>query len=114
MAPYRLARALVNYAAAVYAADPLPLQERQALAHWKEYLEHYPNAEEAPELQLRVKKFQSEWLETQRHRYVRAGDKALKRGQPRLALVYATRALSYVPEDRKAEDLRGRAAVQLE
>jgi len=114
MAPYRLARALVNYAAAVYAADPLPLQERQALAHWKNYLEHYPNAEEAPELQLRVKEFQSEWLETQRRRHVRAGDKALKRGQPRLALVYATRALSYVPEDRKAEDLRGRAAVQLE
>ncbi len=114
MAPYRLARALVNYAAAVYAADPLPLQERQALAHWKDYLEHHPNAEEAPELQLRVKKFQSEWLETQRRRYVRASNKALNRGQPRLALVYATRALSYVPEDRAAEDLRGRAAVQLE
>jgi len=114
MAPYRLARALVNYAAAVYSADALPLQERQALAHWKEYLEHYPNAEEAPQLELRVKKFESEWLETQRNRYVRASKRALGRGQPRLSLVYATRALSYVPEDRKAEELRTIAAAQLE
>jgi hypothetical protein len=114
MAPYRLARALVTYAASVYSADKLPLQERQALAHWKDYLEHYPNAEDAPELQQRVKKFESEWLETQRNRYVRASKRALGRGQPRLALVYATRALSYVPEDRKAEELRSIAATQLE
>jgi hypothetical protein len=114
MAPYRLARALLNYGVAVYTADPLPLQERQALAHWKDYLEQFPDAEEAPELRKRVKKFQSEWLRTQHRRYLQISRRALDAGQPRLALVYATRALGYIPEDRKAEDLRDRAAVALE
>ncbi len=39
MAPYRIARSLLNYAAQVYAIEPLPLRQRQALALWHEFLD---------------------------------------------------------------------------
>jgi tetratricopeptide (TPR) repeat protein len=113
MAPYRLGRALIAYAAEVYRADPLPLQERQALVHWKTYLEHYPDALEAPQLQRRVSKAEAEWLRTQRKKTLRVAKAALDRGQIRLALVYADRALDYVPEDREASKLRDVATAQL-
>jgi tetratricopeptide (TPR) repeat protein len=113
MAPYRLGRALIAYAAEVYRADPLPLQERQALVHWKTFLERHPDALEAPQLQLRVNDAEADWLRTQRKKTLRMAKAALDRGQIRLALVYADRALDYVPEDREASNLRNDAAARL-
>jgi tetratricopeptide (TPR) repeat protein len=113
MAPYRLGRALLAYAAELYRSDPLPLQERQALVHWKNFLSHHPDAAEAPKLALRVNQAESEWLRTQRKKTVQAARVALERGQIRLALVYADRALGYVPEDREASELRDEAAQRL-
>jgi hypothetical protein len=113
MAPYRLGRALLVYAAEVYRSDPLPLQERQALVHWKNFLSHHPDAPEAPELTLRVNAAEAEWLRTQHKHTLRAANAALERGQTRLALVYADRALVFAPEDRKASELRDEAAERL-
>jgi hypothetical protein len=113
MAPYRLGQALIAYAAAVYRADPLPLQERQALVHWKSFLSHHPEDPEASELALRVNTAEAKWLRTQRKHTLRAAKKALDRGQIRLALVYADRALQFAPEDRKASELRDEAAERL-
>jgi hypothetical protein len=113
MAPYRLGRALLVYAAQLYRSDPLPLQERQALVHWKDFLHHHPDAPEAPELELRVSKAEGKWFRTKRKHAVRAAQAALDRGQTRLALVYADRALQFAPEDRKAGELRDEAAERL-
>jgi hypothetical protein len=114
MAPYRLGRALLAYAAELYRSDPLPLQERQALAHWKNFLSHHPDAGEVPEIELRVDAAEAQWLQTERNRAVRAAKAALERGQIRLALIYSDRALGYVPEDREASDLRDEAAERLQ
>ncbi|MFQ5416593.1 MAG: hypothetical protein ACE5FL_06015, partial [Myxococcota bacterium] len=113
MAPYRLGRALIAYLAQLYREDPLPLRERQALVHWKHYLAMYPDTSEALELSPRVDSAEADWLRTHRLHSVRAARKALDRGQVRLALVYADRALGYVPEDSLATKLRDEAARRL-
>jgi hypothetical protein len=113
MAPYRLGRALFSYAVAVYAADPLPLQERQALVHWKGFLRRHPDAPEASELERQVKSAESEWLRTQHRKSLATARRALDRDQFRLALIYADRALGYVPEDAAAEEVRDEAARRL-
>lgn len=113
MAPYRIGRALLAYAIAVYASDPLPLQERQALVHWKGFLEHYPDAPEAEELEMRVKYAESEWLKTQHKKTLATARRALDRDQYGFALIYADRALSYIPEDSAAEEIRDEAAARL-
>jgi hypothetical protein len=113
LAPYRLGRSLVNYAVALYTQEALTLQRRQALAHWKEFLARNPDAPEAEEIHQRVKESQARWLRTQRDRALRVSSKALELGKVRLSLVYADRALRYVPEDRRAAELRDEAAEQL-
>jgi len=113
MAPYRIGRALLAYAAAVYQADPLPLQERQALVHWQGFLERYPDSPEAPELEERVKSAQSDWLRTKHRKALQNARLAWDHGQYRLALVYADRALGYLPEESSAEALRDEAAGKL-
>jgi hypothetical protein len=113
MAPYRLGRALFAYALAVYASDPLPLQERQALVHWKSFLSRHPDAPEASDLEKRVRSAESEWRKTQHKKSLAAASRALDRDQFRLALIYADRALGYVPEDDAAEEIRDEAAGRL-
>ena len=113
LAPYRLGRSLVNYAVALYTQEALTLQRRQALAHWKEFLERNPDAPEVEEIVPRVQASQARWLQTQRDRALRVASKALELDKIRLSLVYADRALRHVPEDRRAGELRDEAAERL-
>lgn len=113
LAPYRVAQSLLNYALVIYQEEALSLQRRQALAHWKEYLERNPGAPEAEALRPRIQEAQARWLRTQRDRAVHVAEKALDVGEVRLALVYADRALRYQPEDRRASELRSEAATRL-
>jgi hypothetical protein len=113
LAPYRLGRSLVKYAVALYTQEALTLQRRQALAHWKEFLERNPDAPEVEEILPKVQESQALWLRTQRDRALRVSKKALELGKVRLALVYADRALRHVPEDRRASELRDEAAERL-
>ncbi len=113
LAPYRLGRSLVNYALAVYSRETMPLQRRQALAHWKEFIARNPEAPEVEEIEPKVRSAQARWAEHQRNRALRVARLALDAGKVRLALVYADRALRYLPEDRSASDLRDEAAEQL-
>ncbi len=106
MAPYRLGQSLVRYAIDVYREDALPLQRRQALAHWKEFLERYPEAPEGPEITARAEKAQVRWHRTQRDHTLRAARKASRSGRPREALYYAERALRHAPDDEAAEKIR--------
>jgi len=113
LAPYRLGRSALEYALAYYDRDPLPLQRRQALAHWKEFLARHPDAAEAEPLREEVDDAQVLLIFTLRNRALVAGEQALARGEIDLALLLAERALRLVPEDRRAVRLRGEAAEAL-
>jgi hypothetical protein len=113
MAPYRFGQALLQYAIEVYQDEALPLQRRQALAHWKDHLLRYPNDPRAEDLYANITSSQAAWNRTQRDRMVKAAKGALAKALPRRALVYSDRALRYLPEDEKASELRDEAAERL-
>jgi hypothetical protein len=113
LGPYRVARSVLGYALQVYAEEPLPLQRRQALAHWKEFVTRYPGAPETDELRLRIERAEVLLDETLRDRAYDAAERALDFGNNRLALVYADRALGFVPEDLEATEIRDRAEQQI-
>jgi hypothetical protein len=109
LAPYRLAKSLLGYAIQVYTDEPLSLQRRQALGHWKEFVARYPNAPETDELLPRIERADIALAETRYEQMMKIAERALEVGQPRLALVYADRALRLLPEDREAEAIRKEA-----
>jgi hypothetical protein len=113
LAPYRIGRALIEYAVALRQQDALPLQRRQALAHWKEFIERNPDAPEVAELRPKVEAAEARLRETQRDQALRVADKALGKEDVRTALVFADRALRIVPEDPGALERRDEAAAGL-
>jgi len=113
LAPYRLARSMLSYAIQVYNQEPLPLQRRQALAHWKEFVARYPNAPEVAELEPLIEEGDIELAETLYGRALRGAERALEINRTRLALVYADRALELKPEDARASALRNEADRRL-
>jgi len=113
LGPYRVARSVLNYALQLYAQEPLSLQRRQALAHWKEFVARYPNAPESAELRLRIERAEVLLDETFRDRAYDAAERALDFGNDRLALVYADRALGFVPEDAEATEIRNKAEQEI-
>ena len=113
LAPYRLARSVLSYAIQLYNQEPLPLQRRQALAHWKEFVARYPDAPEVAELEPLIEEGDIELAETLYKRAMRGAHRALEINRTRLALVYADRALELKPEDRQASTLRDEADRRL-
>jgi len=113
MAPYRVARSLLSYAIQVYNQEPLPLQRRQALAHWKEFVARYPDAPEVAQLQPLIEEGNIGLAETFYRRAMRGAKRALEVHRTRLALVYADRALELKPEDPLASALRDEADRRL-
>jgi hypothetical protein len=112
-APYKFAQSAVSYVIQVASDDPLPLQRRQALAHWKRFLARYPDAEESPTIARRVDSAEKRWHQTQRDHALYTARRALSKGRSRLALFHAERALRHVPEDRASDKVRTRAAKQV-
>ncbi|RIL07655.1 MAG: hypothetical protein DCC71_02065 [Proteobacteria bacterium] len=108
-APIRVGQALVGLAVAEHMDDPISLQQRQALAHWKQYVETHPETPEARELVEKIESLNAKWFATKRRRSVRAAEQALEHGQNDLALLLAERALRYAPDDRRARRLRDTA-----
>jgi len=113
LAPYRLARSLVEYSIALWQQDALPLQRRQALAHWKEFIERYPDAPEVADLQPQVEAAEAQLRVTQRDQALRVADRALAKGDVRTALVFSDRALRIRPEDPASIERRDEAAAGL-
>jgi len=105
MLPFRLLQSIVGVAVAEHQDDELTPPERQALAHWKSFIEKEPGAPEAAVLLDRVDAAQVRWLRTQRDRNVRAARKALEGSDAPLAVALSQRALRYAPEDREASQL---------
>ena len=111
--PIRVSQALVNIAVAEHLDDPISVQQRQALAHWKQYVEIHPETPEARELIERIDSLQQRWFDTKLRRSVRAAEQALDHGQDSLALVLADRALRYAPGNARATQLRDQAQAGL-
>ena len=111
--PIRVAQALINVAVAEHLDDPISVQERQALAHWKAYVESHPDTPEAHELIARIDELQQSWFDTKRRRSVRAAEQAQDHNQNALALLLADRALRYAPGDATATRLRDEATQRL-
>jgi hypothetical protein len=106
---YRVAVALVHVAVAERTDDPLSLPERQALQHWKQFVEQHPEAPEAPAVVARIDEAQDRWYRTQRDRSIHAAERALDAGDARLALAQSERAVRYAAEDVRARELLARA-----
>jgi len=113
LAPYRLARSVLSYAIQLYNQEPLPLQRRQALAHWKEFVARYPDAPEVAELEPLIEQGDIALAETLYARDMRGATRALEVGRTRQALVYADRALELKPEDPQATATRDEADRRL-
>ncbi|MEE2677108.1 MAG: hypothetical protein VX546_00880 [Myxococcota bacterium] len=113
LAPYRLGQSLARYAVHVYTREPISLQRRQALVHWKEFLKRHPDAPEATRVEPEVDTTEQRLVLAHRDRALRVAEKALDLGKTRLALVYSDRALRWVPEDRRATEVRDEAAARL-
>ena len=110
---YRVSMAALGFGLSERQEDPLSPPERQALGHWKSFVDRYPDAPEAATLLEGIDRAQGRWLDTQRRRNVRRAKQALEAGQPDLALAYAERALRYAPEDPAAARVRNEAEKRL-
>ena len=113
MAPYRVAKSVLSYAIQLYNQEPLPLQRRQALAHWKEFVARYPDAPEVAQLQPLIEEGDIGLAETLYRRAMRGAERALEINRTRLALVYADRAMELKSEDPLATVLRDEADRRL-
>jgi hypothetical protein len=113
MAPARLASAALKVAIAEHLEDPISVPERQALHHWKRYVETNPNAPETPEIVGRIESAQLRWFAMKRKRSLRAARKGLSLGQAEVAFLLADRALRYSIEDDEAQALRDEADQRL-
>ena len=103
--PYRLAQGLLDTWLSERADDALTQPERQALDHWKRFIEQHPDAPESAALLDQVERAQFRWMRTQRDRQLRAARNARDAGDPTLAAALAKRALRYAPEDADATRL---------
>ena len=113
LAPYHLGQSLVAYAIEWYREDALPLQRRQALAHWKEFLARYPEAPESRDIAARVKTAEKRWHRTLARDALEEARDALAKQRPREALHHAEVALRHRPDDTDAEKIRGRASREV-
>lgn len=110
--PLRLAQSVIGIALAEHMEDELTTPERQALAHWKRFVDEHPRAPESAELLGQIREAQLRWIQTQRDRAVSRGKSALEAKRPLLAAVHAERALRYAPEDADATELFAAAEIQ--
>ncbi len=113
MAPARLASAALKVAIAEHLEDPISVPERQALHHWKRYVETNPAAPETPQIVQRIESAQVRWFAMKRKRSLRAARNGLDVGQDEVAFLLADRALRYSIEDDEALALRQRADARL-
>jgi hypothetical protein len=106
IAPFRLATRLTRYAADMYSRPEMSLQERQALAHRKQYVLRHPDAPDAEAVRRKVEKGQADLDEMQVEHYVELAKAALDGHRYRLAELQADRALQIDPTDEDAFTLR--------
>jgi hypothetical protein len=99
MLPYHIAMSMTAYLLEVAAQEPMSVQHRQALAHWKVFLRRYPDAKESPEVEEKVADAELDWNENRHRAAHRKAEDALDAGFPRRALFHAERGLHHSPDD---------------
>jgi len=113
MLPFSLGSALARYTISFAQEDSLPLQRRQALAHWQDFRRRYPDAPEVAELAPRIDDYEESWRETRQDKARKRAERAQRAGLPDAALFYARRALRY-GEDENASEIVQKAQEQIE
>ncbi|MGE4650075.1 MAG: hypothetical protein AAEJ53_04235, partial [Myxococcota bacterium] len=101
--PYQIATSVAHYLLDTADSDPLPLQRRQALAHWKTFLARYPGAEESPEIERQVEDAQHDWDLTRGQQALDDAHEALEHSSAPPAFFHASRALRLNPGDTEAQ-----------
>lgn len=107
--PVHTAEALLQLGLREHLADDLSTGERQALAHWKRFVEENPEAGQAAELLERLEAGQLRWLENESARSLRRARRALRAGDAARAAAHAERALRYAPDSQRARKLLAQA-----
>jgi len=107
--PVHTAEALLQLGLREHLADDLSTGERQALAHWKRFVEENPEAVQAAELLERLEAGQRRWLENESARSLRRARRALRAEDAARAAAHAERALRYAPDSRRARKLLAKA-----
>ncbi|MFI5320747.1 MAG: hypothetical protein ACHQ6V_14325 [Myxococcota bacterium] len=110
--PVRLVQSVVRVALQLYDEETMTTRERQALKHWKDFVETNPNAPEAAELIDKIDAAQLRWIEMQVEHAVKQGEAALEANEPILAAFLAERALRYRSEDARALALQEHATLE--
>jgi len=112
-APIRLGVSVARYAIERYREETMPLQRRQALAEWKDFLARYPDAADSPAVAKKVASAEVRWQALQRDRAVEAAERAQDDGRPAEARAFAQRALRIDPDDAEALQIEERASSEL-
>ena len=107
--PVRVTQSLVRAALHLHDEEALTTRERQALRHWKDFVETNPDAPEAVALVDKIEAAELRWREMQVEHSVKQGEAALAAGEPILAAFLAERALRYGREDSAALALSAQA-----
>jgi hypothetical protein len=102
MVPVRLTQAVVRVALHLHDEEAMTPRQRQALRHWKDFVEQNPTAPEAAEVVEKIERAQLRWTELQVETALRRGEAALAADEPILAAFLAERALRYRAEDAEA------------
>lgn len=110
--PFTLGSALAHYSIDFVREDALPLQRRQALAHWQRFAREYPNAPEVAELAPEIEEYQADWRNTQADRALDRAEDALADGLPDAAWFYARRARRHVDSE-QARELQQEAEARI-
>ncbi|HVN39040.1 MAG TPA: hypothetical protein VMW19_12805 [Myxococcota bacterium] len=113
LAPIRLSVSVVRYAVELYREDSMPLQRRQALAEWKDFLARYPDVADSPAVAKQVADAEKRWQDFQRDRAVDAAERAQGDARFAEARAFAQRALRIDPDDAKARKIEERASREL-
>ncbi len=103
--PLTIIRGIADVFASEKKREPLSLRERQALAHWQEYLSRHPDTQEARKLEKRVKKFEKKYVDTMVQRQLREARKLMAKGFPEGARYHLEAALGLVPDLPEAKRL---------
>jgi hypothetical protein len=98
-APFTIAMSSVQYIARMIERPPVDVRERQALGHWRRFLERYPDALEADDVRERADATQRDLDRMHLERFASAAERALEADQPVIAHLHAERARQHAHDD---------------
>jgi len=107
-APFEIAMSIVHYLARTLERPAVDVRERQALDHWRGFLERYPDAPEAASVRERANETQDDIDQMQRDRYAQAAERAFEYDQIFLARAHARRAKLHAADDADLDALTAR------